>query len=86
MSETWCDRSLAFQEQLVREAIDSLAKDLDLIEQSVALTAEVNDEIDESMDDDAHDKQLPQKIQRFREYLDTLREGVRELRTVRREE
>ena len=81
MSETWCDSSLAFQEQLVREAIDSLAKDLDLIEQSVTLTAEVNDE---SMDD-SHDKQLPQKIQRFREYLDTLREGVRELRSVRRE-
>ena len=59
MSETWCDSSLAFQEQLVREAIDSLAKDLDLIEQSVALTAEVNDEIDESMDDDSYDKQLP---------------------------
>ena len=85
MSETWCDSSLAFQEQLVREAIDSLAQDLDLIEQSVALTAEVNDEIDESMDDDSYDKQLPQKIQRFRKYLDTLREGVRELRTVRRE-
>ena len=85
MSETWCDSSLAFQEQLVREAIDSLAKDLDLIEQSVALTAEVNDEIDESMDDDSHDKQLPQKIRHFREYLNTLREGIQGLKNVRRE-
>ncbi len=81
MSSTWCDSSLAFQEQLVRESIDSLAKDLDSIEQSVTLTAEVNDE---TRDEEAYDRNLPQKIARFRQYLDRLRDGIRQLKTVER--
>ena len=84
MSETWCDSSLAFQERLVREAINELEKDLRLIEESVALTAVVNEEgkHDEDMD---YDQGLPQKIRHFREYLNTLREGIQGLKHVRRE-
>ncbi len=81
MSSTWCDSSLAFQEQLVRESIDSLAKDLDSIEQSVTLTAEVNNE---ARDEEGYDKNLPQKVWHFRQYLDRLRDGIRQLNTVER--
>ena len=79
---TWCDESLAFQEQLVREAISNLAKELDLIEQSVLLTTEVNNE---SFWDDSHDHYLPQKIASFREYLERLRGGILQLKHVRKE-
>ena len=79
MSATWCDSSLAFQETLVREAIDALAKDLDMIEQSVVLTSEVNEE---TRDDDSYDRNLPQKIERFREYLERLRAGVAQLTQI----
>ena len=84
MSETSCDSSLAFQERLFREAINELEKDLQLIEESVALTAVVNEEgkHDEDMD---YDQGLPQKIRHFREYLNTLREGIQGLKHVRRE-
>ena len=84
MSATWCDSSLDFQETLVREAIDSLAKDLDLIEHSVALTAEVNDETKDATDEDSYDANLSQKIDRFREYLARLRAGVAELKQIQR--
>ena len=86
MSATWCDSSLAFQETLIREAIDALAKDLDMIEQSVVLTSEVNEETryDASYDDDSYDQNLPQKIKRFREYLERLRAGVAQLKQIQR--
>jgi hypothetical protein len=84
MSATWCDSSLGFQETLVREALDSLAKDLDLIEQSVALTVEVNDETRDVTDEDSYDANLPQKIERFREYLALLRAGVAQLKEIQR--
>ena len=80
MTATWCDSSLDFQETLVREALDSLAQDLVLIERSVALTSEVNDETR----DDSHDANLPQKIDRFRDYLARLRGAVAELREIQR--
>ena len=85
---TWCDSSLAFQELLVREAIEALAKELELIEQGVRLTCDVNEEtlmnatFDD--DDDAYDSGLPQKVARFVEYLDQLRNGIAELRAIRR--
>ena len=78
---TWCDESLAFQVQLVHEAIDTLAKELDYIEQSVVSTTEVNNEYM----DDSHDHHLPQKIASFREYLERLRGGIKQLEHVRRE-
>ena len=78
---TWCDESLAFQEQLVCEAMSNLAKELDLIEQSVLLTTEVNNE---SFWDDSHDHYLPQKIASFRDYLERLRAGIKQLEHVRR--
>ena len=81
MSATWCDSSLAFQETLVREAIHSLAQDLVLMDRSVLLTSEVNDE---TRDEDSYDANLPQKIERFREYLERLRAGVAQLKQIQR--
>ena len=84
MSATWCDSSLDFQETLVREALESLAQDLVLIERSVLLTSEVNDETKDATDEDSYDANLSQKIYRFRKYLERLRAGVAQLREFRR--
>ena len=84
MTATWCDSSLDFQETLVREALDSLAQDLVLIERSVALTAEVNDETRDVTDEDSYDANLSQKIYRFRKYIERLRAGVAQLKEFRR--
>jgi hypothetical protein len=84
MTATWCDSSLDFQETLVREALDSLAHDLVLIERSVLLTSEVNNETKDAMDEDSYDTNLPQKIDRFREYLARLRTAVAQLKEIQR--
>ena len=81
---TWCDSSLDFQETLVREALDSLAQDLVLIERSVLLTSEVNNETKDAMDEDSYDTNLPQKIDRFRDYLARLRTAVAQLKEIQR--
>ncbi len=81
---TWCDSSLDFQETLVREALDSLAQDLVLIEGSVLRTSEVNDETKDAMDEDSYDANLLQKIDRFRDYLARLRTAVAQLKAIRR--
>ena len=81
---TWSDSSLDFQETLVREALDSLAQDLVLIERSVQLTSEVNNETKDAMDEDSYDTNLPQKIDRFRDYLARLRTAVAELKEIQR--
>ena len=74
-------QALAFQEQFVRETIDSLANDLDQMEQSIALTAEVNDECKH---DESYDPHLQQKMHLFQEYLEHLREGARSLKNIQR--
>ena len=81
---TWSDSSLDFQETLVREALDSLAQDLVLIEGSVLRTSEVNDETKDAMDEDSYDTNLPQKIDRFRDYLARLRTAVAQLKEIQR--
>ena len=78
---TWSDSSLDFQETLVREALDSLAQDLVLIERSVELTPVVNDDF---MDEDSYDTNLLPKIDRFRDYLARLRTAVAQLKAIRR--
>ena len=78
---TWSDSSLDFQETLVREALDSLAQDLVLIERSVELTPVVNDDF---MDEDSYDPNLLPKIDRFRDYLARLRTAVAQLKAIRR--
>ena len=77
MSETWADSSLAFQEQLIREEMDSFRKHIEYAEESLLITLEVNKEESESMD-----PALPQKVQRFREYLEKLRETLRQLQSI----
>ena len=77
MSATWTDSSLNFQEQLFREEMDSLRKRIEYAEESLLITLEVNKEESESMD-----PALPQKVQRFREYLEKLRETLRQLQSI----
>ena len=79
MSATWTDSSLNFQEQLFREEMDSLRKRIEYAEESLLITLEVNKEESESMD-----PALPQKVQRFREYLEKLRETLRQLQSIGR--
>ena len=80
MSLTWADSSLNFQEQLIREEMASLRKHLEYAEESLMITLEVNKEESESMD-----SVLPQKVQRFREYLEKLREALQQLQIISRE-
>ena len=80
MSLTWADSSLNFQEQLIREEMASLRKHLEYAEESLMITLEVNKEESESMD-----SVLPQKVQRFREYLEKLREALQQLQRISRE-
>ena len=80
MSETWVDISLHLQEQLIREEMDSLRKHIEYAEESLLITLDVNKEESESMD-----PALPQKVQRFREYLEKLREALQQLQRISRE-
>ena len=76
---SWTDSTLSFQEQLLREEMDSFQQQIKSAEESALLTIEVNKEDPESMD-----PELPQKIQRFREYLEKLRETLQQLRSIAR--
>ncbi len=76
---SWTDKQLDFQEQLLREQMTSLHNHIEYAEQSLALTLEVNREDAESMD-----PMLPLKAQRFREYLQKLRESLEQLQSIQR--
>ena len=74
MTETWVDITLAFQEQLIREEMESFRKHIGYAEESLLITIQVNREDSESMD-----SAIMPKIQRFRNYLDKLREALQQL-------
>ena len=80
MTETWVDSSLAFQEQLIREEIESFRKHIEYAEGSLLITIQVNQEDSESMD-----PAIIPKVQQFREYLEKLREGLRQLQAIVRQ-
>ena len=79
MSHTWTDLLLNFHERLLREDMDSLRKRIEYTERSLMLTLDICD--DES---EIPDSVLPQKVQRFREYLEKLRESLRQLQSIAR--
>ena len=79
MSLTWADSSLNFQEQLIREEMDSLRKHIEYAEESLLITLEVNKDDSESMDPAI----LP-KVRRFRVYLEKLRETLQQLQYIAR--
>ena len=79
MSETWVDSSLAFQEQLIREEMDSFRKHIEHAEESLLITLQVNQEDSESMD-----PAILSKVRRFRAYLEKLRETLRQLQYIAR--
>ena len=64
---------------MLREEMDSLQQQIKSAEESVLHTIEVDKENPESMDPEP-----PQKIQRFREYLEKLREALQQLRSIAR--
>ena len=67
------DILLDFQERLLRNDMDGLRKRIDYAERSsIAIASEIPDPL------------LPQKVQRFREYLDKLRESLRQLQGIAR--
>ena len=71
------DVLLDFQERLVREDMDGLWKRIEYAERSLMLTMEIESE-------NFPDPLLPQKVQRFREYLEKLRESLRQLQSIAR--
>ena len=73
---TCTDILLNFHERLVREDMDSLRKRIEYTERSLMLTLDIESEIPDPL--------LPQKVQRFREYLEKLRESLRQLRSIAR--
>ena len=77
MSETWVDNSLAFQEQLIREEMESFRKHIEYAERSLLITIQVNQEDSESMD-----PAIMPKVQQFQEYLEKLREALQQLQGV----
>ena len=77
MTETWVDSSLAFQEQLIREEMESFRKHIEYAERSLVITIQVNQEDSESMD-----SAIMPKVQQFREYLEKLREALQQLQDV----
>ena len=79
MTETWVDISLHLQEQLIREEIDSLRKHFVYAEESLLITLQVNQDDSESMD-----PAILSKVQRFRAYLEKLRETLRQLQYIAR--
>ncbi len=79
MSHTWTDLLLNFHERLLREDMDSLRKRIEYTERSLRLTLDIGE--DES---EIPDPVLPQKVQRFREYLEKLRESLRQLQSIAR--
>jgi hypothetical protein len=70
------DVLLDFQERLLRNDMDGLRKRIDYAERSLTLTMEIESEIPDPL--------LPQKVQRFREYLEKLRESLRQLQSIAR--
>ena len=76
---TCMDVLLNFHERLLREDMDSLRKRIEYTERSLMLTLDIGE--DES---EIPDPVLPQKVQRFREYLEKLRESLRQLQSIAR--
>ncbi len=81
MSHGWVDDVFDFHERLLREDMDSLQRRIDYTERSLVLALNICDD-DSSIDVSVVTPK--QKAQRFREYLEKLRESLRQLLGIAR--
>ena len=73
---SWIDKLLDFQEQLLREQMQALTQQIKYTEESLTIIHEVN-----KSDTDAT---LADKSQRFREYLQKLKQALHEMQDIKR--